>query len=129
MEMFLLGLIAGFALSWLIVRLLVEHAVQKVQRELGVDFARVIDHMEKELKQADGESDDAGKIKITLERHGHSYMVYDSATSQFLAQGQDYWDLMAKLSQLYPEQLFEIVGGDKQVVQEFMSTSEKTGAV
>ena len=129
MEMFILGMIVGVALSWFIVRLLVEHAVQKVRRELGVDFDQVIDHMEKELKQADRESDDADKIKITLERHNNTYLVYDKDTSQFMAQGHDYWDLMNKLNRVYPEQLFEIVDGDKQVVEDFMSTSEKTGAV
>jgi uncharacterized membrane-anchored protein YhcB (DUF1043 family) len=126
MEMFIIGMVVGFALAWLIIRLMVESALDRAQKNLGeIEFEKLIQHMEQELEQKNStELQDTDKIKVTLERHNNTFMVYDSATSMFLAQGQDYQEVVQRMTQLYPEQLFEIVSGDHQAIQLFMESSE-----
>lgn len=125
MEMFILGIIVGVALSWLLVRWLVEHALAQAQRELGAErLEQLINRMEQELAQHNAEEHEL-KLPITVEQHNNTYMIYESETSQFLAQGQDYWEVMGRLEKIYPNRLFEVVGGDIEAIKSFMSTSEQ----
>lgn len=129
MEMFILGMIVGVALAWFVVRWLVEHALARAQRELGTkSLEQLIEHMEQQLAQHD-ESEQESKLPVTVEQHNNIYMIYESKTSQFLAQGQDYWEVMSRLEKIYPDRLFEVVGGDAVAIKSFMSTSDQPRAV
>jgi hypothetical protein len=128
MEMFILGMIVGVALAWFVVRWLVEHALARAQRELGTkSLDQLIEHMEQQLAQPN-DTDHALKLPVTVEQHNNIYMIYESKTSQFLAQGQDYWEVMNRLEKIYPNQLFEVVGGDAVAIKSFMSTSDEPRA-
>jgi hypothetical protein len=123
MEMFVLGVIFGLAIAALAIKLIVGAAVNRVQRELGPDFDRVVDRMAKELEEQ--EESNAGQVAVTLERHNDSFLVYHNKTSQFLAQGPDYWSVIEKLETMYPENTtFKITAGETQAVRDFIASSD-----
>jgi hypothetical protein len=123
MEMFVLGVIFGLAIAALATKLIVGAAVNRVQQELGPDFDRVIDRMAKELEEQ--EDLESGQVGVTLERHNDSFLVYHNETSQFLAQGPDYWSVIEKLETMYPENTtFKIMAGETQAVRDFITSSD-----
>lgn len=126
MEMFILGVVVGMVISWFIVQRLITHVLNRLEKEMGSGaLDQLVDHMEQHTNQqsvADAEFD---KMPVTVEQHNNIYMVYHTDTSQFLAQGQDYWEVMSRLENIYPDCLFEITGGDAQAIATFMTTSEQ----
>lgn len=126
MQMFILGMVVGIIISWLMVRWLINHALDRIEKQIGqTSLDQLMNHMGQHTNQqrvADAEFD---KMPVTVEQHNNIYMVYHTDTSQFLAQGQDYWEVMSRLENIYPDRLFEITGGDAQAIATFMTTSEQ----
>lgn len=107
---YILGLLTGFVVSYVVARYLMWLALQQARQQILT--------MIQEVEQ------DAPTVRVTVEQHNGTFLLYD-ADNNFLAQGETLQDLRARIDHKFSDQTHVIITStDSDVLARLQGTKQ-----